>query len=183
MTKSNVSMGTSPWVGVMWCALGLLSFLIGNVWVLMAARHFNLWLYAQRYVPAELEVTRFVPQPGARGQGRTIEGVIHPGGESVRTSDRDIGVRQFVGPSDAMGRRVPLPGEIEGKRLAVCYWRELVGVKRWWHPPTIVMPGATERGGAAVRDTLLGGGFIGVGLVCFRRGVRYLKSAVPRATR
>ena len=67
-------MTTSPWVGIKWSALGLLALLTGAVWFLMAARHFNLWLYADHYVAAELEVTRFHPQPEPRGRGRTIEG-------------------------------------------------------------------------------------------------------------
>ena len=172
-------MATSPWVGIKWSALGLLALLIGAVWFLMAARHFNLWRYADHYVAAELEVTRFHPQPGPRGQGRIIEGVIHPSGEPIQTSDSYIAIRQFVDPNDVTGRRVPLRGEIEGRRLTVWHWPEHAGMKRWWHPPTVVMPGATREGGAVVRDVLIGVVFVGGGLFCFRRGFRYLKLTVP----
>ena len=172
-------MATSPWVGIKWGALGLVALLIGAVWLLLAARHFNLWLYADHYVAAELEVTRFHPQPGPRSQGRTIEGVIHPGGAPALTSDRDLAIRQFVDPNESAGRRVPLRGEIEGRRLAVWYWPEHAGQVRWWHPPTVVMPGATQVGGVVVRDLLLGVAFVGGGLFCFRRGFRSLKLAAP----
>jgi len=181
MTKSDGRLPTSGWVGILWCALGLLLVVVGAVWFLMAARHFNLWRYADHYIAAELEVTRFDPKLGDDGQGRTIEGVIHPGGERVWASDRDLAISQFVSPEDKTGRRVPLPGEIEGRRLAVWYWPQQAGEARWWHPPTVVMPGATQQGGAVVRDVLLGVSIVGVGVVCFRRGARYLKSSVADA--
>src|SRR4051812_8226871 len=87
MTRANVNVAKSPWVGILWCTLGLLSLVIGAVWFSMAAKQLNLWLHADRYVAAELEVTRFDPESGEGGQGRMIEGVIHPGGEPVWTSD------------------------------------------------------------------------------------------------
>ncbi len=106
-------MATSPWVGLKWLGLGLLALLIGAVWFLAAVRPLNLWLYADYYVAAELEVTRFQPQPGPKGQGRMIEGVIHPSGEPIQTSDTYIAIRQFVDPNDMTGRRMPLRSEIE----------------------------------------------------------------------
>ncbi len=171
-------MATSPWVGLKWLGLGLLALLIGAVWFLAAARPLNLWLYADYYVAAELEVTRFQPKPGEKGQGRFIEGVIHPSGESIQTSDTYIAVRQFVDPKDVTGRRVPLRSEVEGRRLTVWYWPEHAAVRHWWHPPTVVMPGATQRGSVVVLEVLLGGAFVGVGVFCFRRGFRHLKAAV-----
>ena len=60
-------MATSPWAGIKWSAQGLLALLIGTVLFLAAAGPLNLWLYADYYVPAELEVTRFNPQPGPQG--------------------------------------------------------------------------------------------------------------------
>ena len=44
--------------------------------------------------------------------------VGHPGGESVRASDRNIAIKHYDGPDDIAGRE-PLPAEIEGKRLPV----------------------------------------------------------------
>lgn len=172
-------MPTSPWVGIKWGALGLLALLIGTVWLLAAAPSFNLWLFADRYVVAELEVKRFQPKPGEGGQGRFIEGVIHPSGEPVVTSDTYLSIRRFVDPNDTTGRRVPLREEIEGQRLAVWYWPRHADVERWWHPPTVVMPGATRKGGVVVCNVLLGGAFVGVGLFCVRRGFRYLKASLP----
>jgi hypothetical protein len=170
-------MATSPWVGIKWLGLGLLALLIGAVWFLAAARPFNLWLYADHYVAAEFEVTRFHPQLGEWAQGRIIEGVIHPSGEPVQTSDSYIAIRQFVDPNDVTGRRVPLRSELEGRRLAVWHWPQHAAVEHWWHPPTVVMPGATQRGGVAVCEVLVGGAFVGIGLFCFRRGFRHLKAA------
>ena len=172
-------MATSPWVGIKWGALGFLPLLLGVVWFWLAARDFNLWLYADHYVAAELEVIRFHPQPGPKGQGRFIEAVIHPSGEPIQTSDSYIAIRRFVDPNDTTGRRVPLRGEIEGRRLTVWYWPEHARMIRWWHPPTVVMPGATVEGGAVVRDVLIGIAFVVGGLFCFRRGFRYLKLADP----
>ncbi len=174
MTNGNGNTARSPWLGVLWCALSLLPLMVAATLLLMAARHFNLWLYADQYVAAELEVKRFEPKPGDDGQGRLIEGVIHPGEEPVWTSDSDLAIRQFVSPADPTGRRVPLRREIEGKRLAVEHWPQHTKVARWWHPPTVVMPGATRQGGAVVCDALLGMAFVSLGLLCFRGGVRYL---------
>jgi hypothetical protein len=105
-------------------------------------------------------VTRFDPEPGEGGQGRRIEGVIHPGGEPVWTSDSDLAIRRFVSPADDTGRRVPMPEEIEGQRIAVWYWPQ-----------------------HTVYDALIGMAFVGVGLFCFRGGVRSLKLAVPPGPR
>lgn len=171
------------WIVVAWCVPAVFVLFIGGWFVLDAAmRHFHYWLYADQYVPAELEVTRLDPRPMRRGQGLTIKGVIHPGGEQVQTNARDIAISQFVAPNERATRRVPLRGEIEGQRLAVLYWPEHPGVGEWnwWHPPTVIMPGATETGGAVVRNLLLGIALGGIGVFCLRRGYRYGKAAMPR---
>lgn len=184
MSKSRMRKVRSPWLGVSWCALGLLPLLIGAVLLIMAARHFNLWLHADHYVAAELEVKRFEPEPGEGGQGRLIEGVIHPGGERVWTSDSYLAIGKFVDPADRSGRRVPSREEIEGRRLAVRYWPRYAEVAPWWYPPPVVMPGATRQGNTIVLDSLLGMAFVGLGLSCVRGGARYLISAVSaRAAR
>lgn len=172
-------MATSPWFGIKWIALDLLALLIGFVWSWVAERQFRFWLYADHYVAAELEVTRFDSKPRNSAARCRIEGVIHPGGELVVTTDRDIAIKQFDGPEDRAGHE-PLPGELEGQRLAVLHWPRHADVKRWWHPPTVLTRGGIRQGGVVVRDMLLGGAFVGVGLFCFRRGFRYLTAAVPR---
>jgi hypothetical protein len=176
MTKPVVNAGTSPWIGVLWCALGLAPLLIGIVCFLIAALHLNLWLYADRYVAGELEVTRFDPTPGQENQGRTIEGVIHPGGERAFTSDRDIAIGRFVDAKDTTGRRVPQPSEIEGRRIDVWYWPKHAEVAQWWHPPTVVMPGTTQPGGKVVLHLVLGVAFVALGFVVMRLGWRHLKA-------
>jgi len=169
MSKSDGRMAKSPWLGILWCALGLLPLVVGAVLLITAADH---------YVAVELEVRRFDPKPGEEGQGRLIEGVTHPGGEPVLTSDSYLAIRQFVSPADRSGRRVPLREEIESQRLPVWCWPRYAEAARWWYPPPVVMAGATQQGGAAVRDSLLGLSFVGLGLSCVRRGARFLRSAV-----
>jgi hypothetical protein len=149
--------------------------LIGFVWSWVAVRQLRLWLCADRYVAAELEVTRFIGKPRNSQARCWIEGVVHPGGERVVTSDRDIAIKRFIAPGDGT-RNEPLPHEIEGQRLAVSHWPRHAGVKRWWHPPTVVSRGEIPSGGGVARNVFFGGAFIGVGLFCFRRGFRYLKA-------
>ena len=173
-------MATTPWVGIKWCVLGMLALLIGCVWSWVAARQFRLWLYADRYVAAELEVTRFVGKPRNSQARCWIEGVLHPGGERVVTNDGDIAIKQFIAPGDRT-RHEPLPGEIEGQRLAVAHWPQ--HADRWWHPPTVVSPGEIRGGGVILRNVLLAGAFVVAGLGCFRRGIRYLKASVPPEAR
>ena len=130
MTKSDGNMAKSPWLGILSCALRLAPLGDRGRDVPQGGKALSLWLYADHYVPAELEVKRFDPKPGDGGQGRLIEGVIHPGGEPVWTSDSDLAIRQFVSPADQTGRRVPLRGEIEGQRLAVWYWPKYTEVRQ-----------------------------------------------------
>jgi hypothetical protein len=170
-------MATSPWVGIKWIALGLLALLIGFVWSWVAERQLRLWLCAGHYVIAELEVTRFIGKPRNSQARCWIEGVIHPGGERVVTSDRDVAIKRFIRPGDRT-RNEPLPEEIEGQRLTVSYWPEHAAVKRWWHPPTVVSLGEIPNGAVVLRDMFLGGAFAGAGFFCFRRGFRCLKAAV-----
>src|SRR4051794_12884086 len=171
-------MTTSPWVGIRWIGLGLFALLVGFVWCLLAERQVRLWLKADQYVAAELEVTRFVGKPRNSRARCWIEGVIHPDGDRVVTSDRDIAIKRFIRPGDR-ARNEPLPEEIEGQRLAVSYWRRPADAKRWWHPPTVVSRGEIPGGVAVVRDVLSAGIFVGGGLFCFRRGAGYLKTAIP----
>ena len=173
-------MATSPWVGIRWFALSLLTLLIGLVWSAVAERQFRLWLYADHYVAAELEVTHFIGKPRNSEARCWIEGVIHPGGELVVTTDRDIAIKRFISPQDST-RNEPLPSEIEGQRLAVLFWRQHADEECWWYPPTVVTPSDIPGGGVVVRNVLLSGAFVGVGLLCFRRGFQYLK-AVDRRT-
>jgi hypothetical protein len=170
---------TSPWIGIGWCALGLFSLLVGLVWFLFAAREFRLWLCADYYVPAELEVTRFTPKPRDSSARAWIEGVIHPGGEEVTARGGDISINQFDGPHDRWGHE-PRPGELEGQRLPVAYWPSHGEVERWWHPPSIVARETIPAGGAVVRDVIVSGAFFIVALFFFRRGVRSLKAVFPR---
>jgi hypothetical protein len=166
-----------------WSLLALLALFLG-LWFGMDAafRHLPLWLCADRYVAAELEVTYLTPpreHRSGRTSPRTIEGVIHPGGERVQTSTRDITVSQFVPPDERVEGRVALPGEVEGRRLEVWHWPGHAALRRWWHPPTVVMPGATRTGGAAVRSGLIAAAFGVAAVYCFRRGWRHVKASVP----
>lgn len=171
MTKSNTG-SPPPWAAFGWSVAAFLALLIGGMWLLTtAARHLPLWLCADRYVAAELEVTRFDPPSGPRNRGPRIEGVIHPGGEQVRAYSGDITITQFVDPNDRPGWRVPLREEIEGRRLAVLYWPEHDSVVRWWHSPTVVMPETVAgAGGLFLRNVLVVVAFVVVAVFCFRRG-------------
>ena len=177
-----MDMATSPWVGIKWGALGLLALLIGFVWSWVVERQFRLWLCADRYVAAEIEVTRFYSKPRNSRARSQIEGVIHPGGERVVTSDRDIAIQQFA-PSDDRWGHAPVEGEIEGQRLPVLHWPRSAHETRWWHPPKVVSPGEIRDGDILLRNVLLAGTFVGAGLLCFRRGVRNLKASVPSEPR
>lgn len=177
-------MNTAPssWVGVRWGALGLLASLIGFMSSWVVERQFRLWLFAGRYVAAELEVTRFYSKPRNSRARCKIEGVIHPGGERVVTTDRDISIHQFA-PSDDRWGHVPVDGEIEGQRLPVSHWPRSAHETRWWHPPTVVSPGEIRGGGVILCNVLLAGAFVSAGLFCFRRGVQILKASIPPAPR
>ena len=183
MTHSNGDRPVSL-AGLWWYLLGLLAFMIGALAMIVAMEHFPLWLYADHYVAAELEVTRFHPQRSRRSSGppdrATIEGIIHPGGERVLAKSVHLAIAQFVDPNDTTGRRLPLRGEIEGQRLAVWYWPEHDDVTCWWHAPTVVRPEAVARARDLVVPTvLIGAAFVGVGLYCFRCVYRHAKLAAP----
>lgn len=166
-----------------WFVLSFFGFIIGGWWLLGAATaHVPLWMCADQYVDAELEVTRFQPKPSPRGRGRTIEGVIHPGGERVTASTREIGVKQFVDPNDQPGRIVPRPDEIEGRRVAVLHLPRRADEVRTWESPAVLMPGANRNTGRAVVRSLLLGVASFAGMVfCFRRGWRYVRAANAEA--
>src|ERR1043165_478080 len=101
-------MAISGWHGIKWSAVALLAFLIGITWAVVAQRQFRFWLVADKYVDAELEVTRFYPKPLNSDARCQIEGVIHPGGDQVVTNDRDISIKQHNGPDDRWGHE-PTP--------------------------------------------------------------------------
>jgi hypothetical protein len=173
------------WAAVGWVVLGLLTLGIGVTWFFGgAAQHFPLWLCADHYVAAELEVTHFRPPTGRWGTGRTtipsIKGVIHPGGERIVTSSRRLALGRFVDPNDRTGRHMPLREEVEGRRLAVRYWPGHADVERWWHPPTAVTPETIpEAGGLVVYNVLLGVAFVAFGVSGIRHGFRMIKRLVP----
>lgn len=171
-------MATSPWLGMKWMALALLALLVGFVWSWVAARQVRLWLWADHYVAAEMEVTRFLGKPRDSRARARIEGLIHPHGARVVTSDVYISVKQFIRPGDH-ARKEPLPVDIEGQRIAVSYWPRNAGDKRWWHPPIVVSRGQIPRAAAVAGNLLAGGVLLGFALFCFRRGFRYLAAAVP----
>src|SRR5215211_3356426 len=99
-------MATSPWPAFRWMVLGIFSFMMGVLFALAGLHIFPLWLNADHYVAGELEVTRFDAGDGRpRRTGRTIEGVIHPGGEPALATEGDIDIAQFVDPNDVTGRR------------------------------------------------------------------------------
>ncbi len=68
----------SAWHGIKWCVPGVVALLIGVAALFLARRDCNRWLYDDRYVSAELEVTTFHPNSSKR-QGRRIDGVTHTG--------------------------------------------------------------------------------------------------------
>jgi hypothetical protein len=142
--------------------LGLLALFIGALRYQLTEETVRLWWYADRYVPAELEVKHLEPIRRSRTTvGHRIEGVIHPGGEAVVADSRLMSAP---------------PAEKEGQRLAVWYWPNHAEVKRSWHPPTVVSPGATRRGDAVARIVLswvVIGGFVAF---CFWRVVRGYRS-------
>jgi hypothetical protein len=105
-----------PSLAAFGCLLGVFAFFVGLVTLSNAAlRDFPLWLYADRYVSAELEVTRFDHYPQRPSRGYTIKGILHPGGEEAVTSTREIAVSPFVDPAEQAVRQVPLRSEIEGR--------------------------------------------------------------------
>lgn len=170
-------MKISPWVGILWCAAALCAFLIGFTWSWFAERQLMYWLYAGRYVEAELEVTHFyeLHDNDARSM---VEGIVHPGGEKVEVKDSDVSFNLHDGRNDRWGH-VPMPGELEGKRLPVLYWPRHAEGARWWHPPTVAARGAIPGGGAVLRDVFCGAALLWAALFCYRRGTRILKASVP----
>lgn len=172
--------------GVGYIFLAALPFIIGLLWLTMTTREFNLWLHQDRYIDAEIEVTRFdytgspegintQASGRSRGQMRNvnrIEGIIHPTGERVVTNDQDVHAAVYDVPNGRVGR-VPLPQEIVGKRVRVLYWPNHADEYRWYHPPTTL---------SAVRPTtravLVDGSVVlvllSVASISFRTGCRLL---------
>lgn len=122
----------------LWFLLGILLFVIGFVWLPNAFRTGALWLNKGDYVPAELEVQAlYFDQAGGRGSSsaNNMEGVITPGGESVRVDVARFNVMIFDGKYDATGR-LPMLHEIKGKRLLVWY-RRSEGGDAFWMPERV----------------------------------------------
>jgi hypothetical protein len=157
--------------------LGLIALGIGGIWSVIAERQFRFWLCSEHYVEAEFEVTRFYPKPRDSHARCQIEGVVHPGGDRVVTTDRDIAIKQYNGPEDRFGHE-PSPAELEGKRLAVIYWPPHPESHRWWHPPSIASRGTIRSGSKVLSDLLFAAAFVSVGLFWCLRGARNLKATV-----
>jgi hypothetical protein len=158
-------------------ALGFVSLVIGLSWSFWAVREFGLWNCGDNYVAAELEVTEFTPKPRNSRAQSWIDGVIYPGGEKVTARGGNISINQHDGPNDRWGHE-PRPGELEGQRLPVSYWPHHAEVERWWHPPTVIAPGAIPGGAAVLTHIAITGTFLFGALFCFQRGFRSLKAAV-----
>ncbi len=170
----------ASWIAVAWCILGVFAFFIAlAIASNVAMRQVPLWLCADQYMAGELEVTRIDARAGRVRGGRAIDGVIHPGGEKVQALAQNLDLEEFIDPADRKTRFVPLPREIEGKRIGVLYWPDHPSIAQWWHPPTVLNPGATEVRLEIVRNALLAAAF-GLGaFVCFQRGGRRLQQVVP----
>jgi hypothetical protein len=167
-------------LGVLYSVAGVFALFAAAMCVCVAVRDVNRWLHAGRYVAAEFEVTRVGSRVSGRNPARIIEGVIHPGGQPVTATESDLALRRFVDPGDRTGRR-PLPVEVEGRRLEVLYWPRPADAECWWHPPAVVMPGATQ-GGQVVPAVALGLLFAWVAGFCFRRDNRILPRKAPSTT-
>jgi hypothetical protein len=175
MTTSNGVTRRQAWGIAGWFLLGVLVLWVGALRYLLTEETVLLWWYADRYVAAELEVTGLRPIRSRRSTlGSWIDGVIHPGGEAVVADSRCI-----FPPADGTTRSGPAPDAREGQRLAVWYWPRHADVKRRWHPPTVVWPGATQRGGAVVRIVLSWVAFGLAVVFCFWRGFRKYRLLVP----
>lgn len=167
-------MTNSRGAGLAWIAVAIFAFLIGMGFTIFALRPLNLWLHAGHYIPAELEITSFQPEPGDEGKGRFIEGNIQPGGEHVWTSNSVLSIKRFVDPADTSGRRVPTRSEIEGHHMTVWYWPNHALMEHWWQPPAVVMPGDTQKPGVGACLAVIGAAFLFACVYTFRRGFRLL---------
>ena len=175
------NMRPSPWIRIALRALGLFFLIIGLSWSLWAARGFGRWFYGSHYVAAELEVTKFTPKPRDSDAQSWIDGVIHPGGEEVTARGGNIAINQHEGPNDRWGHP-PRPGELEGQRLPVLYWPHHAAMERWWHPPTVVAPGAIPGDASVLCHIAISVLFLFGAEYCFRRGFKNCEAAVPPAT-
>jgi hypothetical protein len=167
----------SPGQGLGWLAAGVFLLIVGLTWAVVAERQFRFWLCAGHYTDAELEVIRFYAKPRNSQAPCQIEGVIHPGGERIVTTDRDLLIQQFNGPADRTGHQ-PVDGELDGKRLAISFWHQRPGDERWWHPPPIISRGGFARTPAVIRDLLVSAALLIPGIAWLRRGGRILKTAM-----
>jgi hypothetical protein len=168
MRRSPNGTAIFTWHASGWVILGMFALIIGLVWCWIAVRELQLWVYADRYVDAELEVRRFHPKPTNSQARCQIEGVIHPGGETVVVTDEYLSIKHHDGPDDRWGRE-PTPGEIEGRRLPVSHWPQRAASRRWWYPPTVVSRGQIPGAGALLRDFLGSVICLAAGWFCFRR--------------
>jgi hypothetical protein len=172
-----------PWQPLAWIVLSLMS--CTTCWGCVVApglQDFAIWCYADRYLPAELEVVKYYPP--ARRSGPAAKGIIHPGGEEVVSSIATLDLHEFVDANDKTGRRTLRPEKIEGKRLAVMYWPKHADEIESWHPPTIVRPGATDNLGVPLLiKSLIAILLLGVTVLGVRRCYRYARVAAPPDTR
>lgn len=161
-----------------WALLAVFGFFIG-LWHLTnpALKDFPRWCYADRYVAGELEIKRFEHNPRRPSQGYSIDGTIHPSGERALTSTRDLAVRQFVNPAEQAVRRIPHRAGIEGRRMEVWYWTDHLSEYRWWHPPTVIMPGDTLSIAQVIRRGLIGIAFWAVAVFAGRRAWQHVKAS------
>jgi hypothetical protein len=104
------------------------------------------------YISAELEIVKYELQlnptgfgsPGNYRHGKgnrpsgpsRIEGILHPGGIPVVTNDRNVSLARFD-TTGGVAVDLPLPKEVEGRRLPVFYWAGDPGDRRWYHPPLL----------------------------------------------
>lgn len=153
--------------------LGGLMLAIGLLWLAMVMRMFSLWHYRDTYIAAELEVVKYhyVQSMGRRSSSRQpnqIEGIIHPGGYTVYTNDRDISVSIFETPTSTVGRQ-PTRDEVEGKRYQVIHRPE--EIPSWWVPPATLSTTIPLPKELAIHSSIM---FImiGGGVYLLRRGMR-----------
>lgn len=166
-------MKLSPWPGLLRVFSGLVLFLFAAAWLSAFAHYFPHWYCADRYVPAEFEVTKFDDRPPRGARGRVVEGVIRPGGEKVTAGEHALDVARFVPPVHAAGRQVPVPEEIVGQRIPVRYWPDHASGVEFWHPPQIVAPDPVS-GERVARFAVLFFLFGAASIYCFRHGYRRL---------
>lgn len=160
--------------------LGSLMCAFGLMWFVMVAGLFNLYWHREHYLEGELEVTKYhYQEPTTNNYGRRassspnqIEGIFHPGGHTVYTTDRDISVAVFESEDSAVGRQ-PLRSEVEGKRYTVIHWPN--HERKWYEPATTQSAMPTPR--HLLLHSLIFFILLGGGTLLVRRGRQ--RAAMP----